>query len=43
VKSSRLIAEQAPFVDIRVIGEFGEAEWVVEPGDGRSAEPDSSP
>ena len=25
----RIIAEQAPFVDIKVIGEFEEAEWVV--------------
>jgi hypothetical protein len=27
-----IIAEQAQFVDIRVIGEFEDAEWVVEPG-----------
>lgn len=26
-----IIAEQAQFVDIRVIGEFEDAEWVVEP------------
>lgn len=26
-----IIASQAPFVDIRVIGEFEDAEWVVEP------------
>lgn len=25
----RIIAEQAPFVDIRVIGEFEDAEWAV--------------
>ena len=28
----RIIASQAPFVDIRVIGEFEEAEWVVHAG-----------
>ena len=27
-----IIASQEPFVDIRVIGEFDEPEWVVEPG-----------
>ena len=27
-----IIAEQAQFVDVRVIGEFEDAEWVVEPG-----------
>jgi len=27
-----IIASQAPFVDIRVIGEFDDPEWVVEPG-----------
>ena len=27
-----IIASQAPFVDIRVVGEFDEPEWVVEPG-----------
>lgn len=27
-----IIAEQAQFVDIRVIGEFEDAEWVVTPG-----------
>ena len=27
----RIIAEQAPFVGIRVIGEFDDAEWVVSP------------
>jgi quinol monooxygenase YgiN len=27
-----IIAEQARFCDIRVIGEFEDAEWVVEPG-----------
>lgn len=27
-----IIAEQARFVDVRVIGEFEDAEWVVEPG-----------
>jgi heme-degrading monooxygenase HmoA len=27
----RIIAEQAPFVDIQVIGEFEDAEWVVSP------------
>lgn len=26
-----IIAEQAEFVDVRVIGEFEDAEWVVEP------------
>lgn len=26
-----IIASQAPFVDIKVIGEFDDAEWVVEP------------
>ncbi len=26
-----IIASQAPFVDIRVIGEFDEPDWVVEP------------
>ena len=36
----KIIAEQAPFVDIRVIGEFDDAQWVVEPGDGRPAEPE---
>jgi heme-degrading monooxygenase HmoA len=29
----RLIAEQAEFVDVRVIGEFEDAQWVVLPGD----------
>jgi heme-degrading monooxygenase HmoA len=28
----RIIAEQAEFVDVRVIGEFDDPEWVVEPG-----------
>ena len=27
----RIIAEQSEFVDVRVIGEFEDAEWVVEP------------
>ena len=27
----RIIAEQAEFVDVRVIGEFEDAEWVVDP------------
>lgn len=27
-----IIASQAPFVDIRVVGEFDDPEWVVEPG-----------
>lgn len=27
----QIIAEQAEFVDIRVIGEFEDAEWVVQP------------
>ena len=31
-KVREIIASQAPFVDIRVIGEFEEPEWVVEPG-----------
>jgi heme-degrading monooxygenase HmoA len=26
-----IIAEQAPFVDVRIVGEFEEPEWVVEP------------
>lgn len=30
----RIIAEQAPFVDIRVIGEFEDADWIVKPGGG---------
>ena len=28
----RIILEQAEFVDVRVIGEFDDPEWVVEPG-----------
>ena len=28
----RIIREQAKFVDVRVIGEFEDPEWVVEPG-----------
>ena len=28
----RIIGEQAEFVDVRVIGEFEDPEWVVEPG-----------
>ncbi len=28
----RIIAEQAEFVDIRVIGEFEDPDWVVNPG-----------
>lgn len=28
----RIIAEQAQFCDVRVIGEFEDAEWVVDPG-----------
>ena len=28
----RIISEQAEFVDVRVIGEFEDPEWVVEPG-----------
>ena len=32
----RIIAEQAPFVDIKVIGEFEDAQWVVDPADDRS-------
>lgn len=28
----RIIAEQAAFVDVRLIGEFEDPEWVVEPG-----------
>lgn len=31
LEARRIIAEQAEFVDVRVIGEFDEAEWVVEP------------
>jgi hypothetical protein len=30
----QIIGAQAPFVDIRVIGEFEDAEWVVEPRGG---------
>jgi heme-degrading monooxygenase HmoA len=30
----RIIAEQAEFVDVRVIGEFEDAQWVVLPADG---------
>lgn len=30
----RIIEEQAEFVDVRVIGEFEDAEWVVEPSAG---------
>ncbi len=29
-----IIAQQAEFVDVRVIGEFEDAEWVVDPGAG---------
>jgi heme-degrading monooxygenase HmoA len=29
-----IIAEQARFVDVKVVGEFEEAEWVVHPGAG---------
>lgn len=29
---ARIIAEQAEFIDIRVVGEFEDAEWVVDPG-----------
>ncbi len=28
----RIIAEQAAFVDVRIVGEFEEPDWVVEPG-----------
>ncbi len=28
-----IIASQAPFVDINIIGEFDDPEWVVDPGD----------
>lgn len=28
----RIIAEQAEFVDVRVIGEFEEPDWIVNPG-----------
>jgi len=28
----RIIGEQAEFVDIRVVGEFEDPDWVVEPG-----------
>ncbi len=31
----RIIAEQAPFVEIRVIGEFDDAQWVVGPSGDR--------
>lgn len=30
-EAKRIIAEQAEFVDVRVIGEFEDAEWIVEP------------
>ena len=30
-----IIAGQAPFVDIRVVGEFDDPEWVVEPNNQR--------
>ena len=36
-ESQRIIKEQAEFVDVRVIGEFEDAEWVVLP-EGRSGE-----
>jgi heme-degrading monooxygenase HmoA len=29
---TRIIAEQAEFVDVRVIGEFEDADWIVNPG-----------
>jgi heme-degrading monooxygenase HmoA len=29
----KIIAEQAPFVDIQVVGEFEDAEWIVSPTD----------
>lgn len=32
--AKRIIAEQAEFVDVRVIGEFEDPDWIVEP-DGR--------
>ena len=35
----RIIAEQAEFVDVRVIGEFEDPDWVVDPG---SATPSSA-
>lgn len=28
----RIIAEQAEFVDVRIVGEFEDPDWVVEPG-----------
>ncbi len=28
----RIIAEQAEFVDVRVIGEFEDPDWIVDPG-----------
>ena len=28
----RIIAEQAEFVDVRVIGEFADPDWIVNPG-----------
>ena len=28
----RIIAEQAEFVDVRVIGEFEDPDWIVNPG-----------
>lgn len=34
----RIIGEQAEFVDIRVIGEFDDPDWVVTPGGSAAAE-----
>lgn len=31
-EARRIIAGQAEFVDVRVVGEFEDPEWVVEPG-----------
>lgn len=34
---SRIIQEQAEFVEIRVVGEFEDPEWEVIPGDGEAS------
>ena len=38
----RIIAEQAEFVDVNVIGEFEDPDWIVNPGQARSAVTPSS-
>ena len=32
-EAQRIIAEQSEFVEVRVIGEFEDADWIVEPRD----------